>query len=135
VGDPHRDPALAERARRALHRTGLEHRAMQSVAILSHGERKQLELAIALASEPRLILLDEPMAGLSPAETETMVGLLASLKGACAMLLVEHDMEAVFRLADRISVLVYGRVIAEGDAEAIRRHPEVRTAYLGEETA
>ncbi len=102
------------------------------VAALSHGEQKQLELAVALAGEPRLLLLDEPMAGLGASESRQMLDLLAGLKGRIGMLLVEHDMETVFALADRISVLVYGRVIASGDAAAIQANPEVRVAYLGE---
>lgn len=121
------DPAMA-----LLEQLGLEARANLPVAALSHGERKQLELAIALATAPRLLLLDEPMAGLGPVETARMVELLGRLKGQFAMLLVEHDMDAVFALADRISVLVYGRCIASGSAADIQANPEVRTAYLGE---
>jgi branched-chain amino acid transport system ATP-binding protein len=115
-----------------LARVGLSARADIPVAALSHGERKQLELAVALAGEPRLLLLDEPMAGLGPVESRRMLELLAELKGRIAMLLVEHDMETVFALADRISVLVYGRIIASGTAAQIQADPEVRTAYLGE---
>jgi branched-chain amino acid transport system ATP-binding protein len=126
------DKRLVEPARAILARTGLMARADVTVANLSHGERKQLELAIALASEPKVLLLDEPMAGLGPVETQSMVELLASLKGSLAMLLIEHDMEAVFALADRITVLVYGRAIATGSAAEIQANPEVRTAYLGE---
>ncbi|PZP16908.1 MAG: ABC transporter ATP-binding protein, partial [Kocuria rhizophila] len=102
-------------------------------ADMAHGEHRQLELAMALALEPRLLLLDEPLAGMSGAESETMIELLSSLKGRYPMLLVEHDMAAVFALADRISVLVYGRVIFTGTPAEIRAHPEVRAAYLGEE--
>lgn len=126
------DRRLVEPARVILARTGLAARADVTVANLSHGERKQLELAVALASEPKVLLLDEPMAGLGPVETHAMVELLASLKGSLAMLLIEHDMEAVFALADRITVLVYGRAIATGSAAEIQANPEVRTAYLGE---
>jgi branched-chain amino acid transport system ATP-binding protein len=126
------DRALIEPAMSLLSDLGLAARAQLPVAALSHGERKQLELAIALATCPRLLLLDEPMAGLGPVETARMVELLLNLKGKLAMLLVEHDMEAVFALADRISVLVYGRCIATGSAADIQSNPEVRTAYLGE---
>lgn len=121
------DPAMA-----LLTELGLDARSDIPVASLSHGERKQLELAIALATSPRLLVLDEPMAGLGPVETEAMVALLLRLKGRFAMLLVEHDMEAVFKLADRISVLVYGRCIATGTATDIKANPDVRVAYLGD---
>ncbi|MGX1743503.1 ABC transporter ATP-binding protein [Bosea sp. NPDC055353] len=132
LGNARRDESLRTRARQHLATAGLSHRAEVKVADLSHGEQKQLEFAIALACEPRLLLLDEPMAGLGHAESEQMVAMLSALKGRVTMLLVEHDMEAVFALADRISVLVYGRVIATGTAEQIRDNLEVRTAYLGE---
>jgi branched-chain amino acid transport system ATP-binding protein len=132
LADARRDEALRSRARQHLVGTGLAQRGEVKVADLSHGEQKQLEFAMALASEPRLLLLDEPMAGLGHAESEQMVAMLAGLKGRVTMLLVEHDMDAVFALADRISVLVYGRVIATGTAAEIRDNPEVRTAYLGE---
>ena len=126
------DTALRTSARLHLAGAGLAQRGDIRVADLSHGEQKQLEFAIALASEPRLLLLDEPMAGLGHTESEQMVTMLAALKGRVTMLLVEHDMAAVFALADRISVLVYGRVIATGTASEIRSNPEVRVAYLGE---
>ncbi|MCO5089604.1 ABC transporter ATP-binding protein [Bosea sp. (in: a-proteobacteria)] len=126
------DEGLRDGARRHLAAAGLGDRAGTRVADLSHGEQKQLEFAIALACEPRLLLLDEPMAGLGHAESEEMVAMLTALKGRVTMLLVEHDMDAVFALADRISVLVYGRVIATGTASEIRDNPEVRSAYLGE---
>jgi branched-chain amino acid transport system ATP-binding protein len=100
---------------------------------MSHGEHRQLEVAMALATEPRLLLLDEPMAGMGVEESQRMIGLLRRLKQAKTIILVEHDMDAVFRLADRISVLVYGRVIATGAPEAIKMNEEVRKAYLGEE--
>jgi len=103
------------------------------VSDLSHGERKQLELAIALAPSPKLLLLDEPMAGLGAAESLRMTEVLRGLKGRIPMLLVEHDMDAVFALADRVSVLVYGRCIASGLPEEIRADPAVREAYLTEE--
>ena len=109
-------------------------RAAPSIAAgMSHGEHRQLELAMALATRPTLLLLDEPMAGLGSEESQAMMALLARLKRQYAMLLIEHDMDAVFSLADRISVLVAGRIIASGSAEEIRAHPEVRSAYLGEE--
>jgi branched-chain amino acid transport system ATP-binding protein len=126
------ESALMSRAREALAQVGLAGRAETSVAALAHGERRQLEMAMTLATQPKLLLLDEPMAGMSLAESERLVRLLASLKGRYGILLVEHDMDAVFALADRISVLVYGRVIASGKVEEIRRDPEVRRAYLGE---
>jgi branched-chain amino acid transport system ATP-binding protein len=131
-GDARRDKGLRQRAREHLTTAGLAHRAEVKVADLSHGEQKQLEFAIALACEPRLLLLDEPMAGLGHAESEQMVAMLSGLKGRVTMLLVEHDMDAVFALADRISVLVYGRIIATGTAQEIRDNADVRTAYLGE---
>jgi branched-chain amino acid transport system ATP-binding protein len=130
--DARRDKSLRQRAREHLTTAGLAHRAEVKVADLSHGEQKQLEFAIALACEPRLLLLDEPMAGLGHAESEQMVAMLSGLKGRVTMLLVEHDMDAVFALADRISVLVYGRIIATGTAQEIRDNADVRTAYLGE---
>ncbi|MCV2866329.1 ABC transporter ATP-binding protein [Albidovulum sediminicola] len=119
----------------ALAETALGPRAGVLVADLSHGEKKQLELLMALARRPRLLLLDEPMAGLGHLESQQMIETLAAARTGCAMLLVEHDMEAVFALADRISVLVYGRIIAVGKADEIRANPEVREAYLGEEEA
>lgn len=130
--DARRDKGLRQRAREHLTTAGLAHRAEVKVADLSHGEQKLLEFAIALACEPRLMLLDEPMAGLGHAESEQMVAMLSGLKGRVTMLLVEHDMDAVFALADRISVLVYGRIIATGTAQEIRDNEDVRTAYLGE---
>ena len=127
------EAALMERAHAALAEVGLAARARVPVAALAHGERRQLEMAMTLAPGPRLLLLDEPMAGMSLAESERLVELLARLKRSYGILLVEHDMDAVFKLADRISVLVYGRVIACGTAEEIRANPDVRTAYLGEQ--
>jgi branched-chain amino acid transport system ATP-binding protein len=120
-------------ARAALERVGLAERADVIVAGLSHGEQRQLEIAMALATQPRMLLLDEPMAGMGPEESARMVRTLRELKGALTILLIEHDMEAVFALADRITVLVYGRVIASGAPEAIRANAEVREAYLGEQ--
>ena len=126
------DRSLRDEAIAFLAGTGLEPRANELVATLSHGEQKQLELSVALATRPRLLLLDEPMAGLGHAESQQMIETLRGLKNQVSMLLVEHDMDAVFALADRISVLVYGRVIASGSVDEIRQNPEVRTAYLGE---
>ncbi len=133
-------PAAAEReltepAMAALQQVGLVERAHTSVAVLAHGERRQLEIAMVLATGAKCLLLDEPMAGMSPTESEAVVALLRKLKGEHTILLVEHDMDAVFALADRVTVLVYGRPIASGTPEVIRNHPEVREAYLGEEHA
>ncbi|WP_027961241.1 ABC transporter ATP-binding protein [Halomonas halodenitrificans] len=127
-----RDRRLLEPAMAALARMGLEHRAWTPVAQLSHGERRTLEVACALALEPRALLLDEPMAGLGPEGSARLTELLESLKREVPILLIEHDMQAVFRLAERLSVLVAGRVIAHGDGDTIRRDPRVRDAYLGE---
>ncbi len=129
------DPRLRGPAANALAAVGLEARAETRVDRLSHGENRQLEITVALASKPRLLLLDEPMAGLGPDETARMTALLRKLKGTVTVLLIEHDMETVFALADRITVLVYGRVIASGDPAAIRSDPAVREAYLGEQDA
>src|SRR5207253_9773132 len=103
------------------------------VSRLSHGEQRELELAVALATKPRLLLLDEPMAGLGVSEAARMVSLLQELRREVTIVLVEHDMNAVFALADRITVLVYGRVIASGDPDAIRNNEEVKRAYLGDQ--
>ena len=133
--DARREPELREPARAALARVGLSERAHLPASALSHGEHRQLELAMALASSPRMLLLDEPMAGLGPEESARMVGMLRSLKRELTILLVEHDMEAVFALADCITVLVYGRVIASGAPADIRANTAVRDAYLGEAEA
>lgn len=133
--DPRHDGELVEHAQAWLKEVGLADRAQVPVADLAHGERRQLELAVALARGPRLLLLDEPMAGMGPDESGRMVELLLSLKGEITMLLVEHDMDAVFRLADRVSTLVFGKVIATGSPEDIRGNPEVRRAYLGDDEA
>ena len=129
----HRQPAVMDAARAALASVGLAVQAQVPAAVMAHGEHRQLELAMALALQPQVLLLDEPLAGMSGPESQTMVQLLQSLRGRYPMLLVEHDMHAVFALADRISVLVYGRIIASGTPEAIRSDAEVRNAYLGDE--
>ena len=126
---------LREPGRALLARVGLSDRADWPASVLSHGEHRLLELAMALAGSPLLLLLDEPMAGLGPEESTRMVGMLRALKQELTILLVEHDMEAVFALADRITVLVYGRVIASGRPAEIRSSKDVRDAYLGEDDA
>jgi branched-chain amino acid transport system ATP-binding protein len=126
---------LRQAAQAALDRVGLGHRAEIVVSRLSHGEQRELELAVALATKPRLLLLDEPMAGLGVTESARMVRLLQELRREVSIVLVEHDMDAVFALADRISVLVYGRVIASGTPPEIRQNEEVRRAYLGDQHA
>jgi branched-chain amino acid transport system ATP-binding protein len=131
--DARRDEALREPARAVLARVGLESRGDVLAANLAHGEQRQLEIAMALATEPKLLLLDEPMAGMGHDESQRMMDLLAGLKGELAILLVEHDMDVVFSLADRITVLVYGRAIASGAPDDIRASAEVREAYLGAE--
>jgi branched-chain amino acid transport system ATP-binding protein len=128
-----RDESLNAPARAAIEAVGLTERADVLAGRLSHGEKRALEIAMALTLEPAAILLDEPLAGVGREEGERLIALLKSLKGRYAMLLVEHDMEAVFALADRVTVLVYGRVIASGDPAAVRADPAVREAYLGEE--
>jgi branched-chain amino acid transport system ATP-binding protein len=125
------DAALREPARAALARVGLAHRADAPASELSHGEHRQLEIAMALASRPRMLLLDEPMAGLGPEESGRMVDLLRELKREFTILLIEHDMDAVFALADRVTVLVYGRVVASNIPGEIRANAEVQQAYLG----
>jgi branched-chain amino acid transport system ATP-binding protein len=127
-----RDTGLSRDAEALLAEVGLAERGAALAGELAHGERRQLELAMALASAPRLLLLDEPMAGIGHAEAPGMIELLLRIKQKRAMLLIEHDMDAVFRIADRITVLVGGRAIASGAPAAIRDHPEVRRAYLGE---
>ena len=128
------DEALRAPAREVLEKVGLGARAGVLAANLAHGEQRQLEIAMALATRPRLLLLDEPVAGMGTDESQRMIELLATLKGEKTIVLIEHDMDAVFTLADRISVLVYGRIIATGTPAEIRANPEVRAAYLGEET-
>lgn len=133
--DARKELHLREAAMAALKRVGLEHRANSIVARLSHGEHRQIEIAMALATKPRMLLFDEPMAGMGPDESSRMVNLLKQLKQEFTILLIEHDMEAVFALADRITVLVYGRVIASGTPDEIRTNAEVIQAYLGEREA
>ena len=130
--DAWRDPLLVESAHHALHLVGLEARDAVLAGELSHGERRQLEIAMSLATRPRMLLLDEPLAGLGAQETEDLVRLIDGLKRRETILLVEHDIDVVFALADRISVLVSGRSIACGSPGEIRSDPEVRRAYLGE---
>ena len=134
-GNARKVPHLREAARDALERVGLGHRADVVVSRLSHGEQRELELAVALATRPQIMLLDEPMAGLGVTESARMVKLLQELRREVSIVLVEHDMPAVFALADRISVLVYGRVIASGTPSEIRGNDEVKRAYLGDQHA
>jgi branched-chain amino acid transport system ATP-binding protein len=134
-GAARKEKHLRDAARSALQRVGLAARADVPVSELSHGEQRELELAVALATKPQLLLLDEPMAGLGSTESARMVKLLQELRREVTIVLVEHDMDAVFALADRISVMVYGRVIASGAPAAIRQNEEVRRAYLGDQHA
>jgi branched-chain amino acid transport system ATP-binding protein len=129
------ETALTEEARAIAAEIGLSGREAVVAATLAHGEQRALEVGLALATRPRLVLLDEPMAGMGPEESQRMITLVERIRAQVAVLLVEHDMDAVFRLADRVSVLVSGRVIATGAPEAIRAHPEVKKAYLGESAA
>lgn len=128
-----RDVEVRRAATEALAATGLSMREDVLAGELSYGERRQLELAMALAAEPKTLLLDEPLAGMSQKESSSIIELLRKLKHRYTIVLVEHDMDAVFSLADRISVLAFGNVIFTGTPDEIRRHPEVRAAYLGEE--
>ena len=128
-----KEQILREPAFEYLQQVGLEKRADDVAGNLSHGEHRQLEIAMALATGPKMLLLDEPMAGMGPEESKAMVEILQGLKRKLTILLVEHDMDVVFSLADKITVLVYGQGIATDTPEAIRQNPEVRTAYLGEE--
>src|SRR5262249_32737782 len=126
------EEALTGASLAALELVGLAEKAASLVSELAHGERRQLELAMALVAKSKVLLLDEPMAGMGPRESEAMVRLLSLLKGRYTIMLIEHDMDAVFALADRITVLVYGKIIATGAPGEIRNSPEVRRAYLGE---
>jgi len=126
---------LTDKAMGLLNELGLASRAHHQAGELSHGEQRILELGLAVATQPKLLLLDEPMAGAGPVESERILNLILKLRAQSAILLVEHDMDAVFRLADRISVLVSGALIATGTPQEIRLHPQVIAAYLGEESA
>lgn len=130
-----KDAGLLSRARDALARVGLEAQEDMITAELSHGQRRQLEVAVALTLAPKAFLMDEPMAGMGAEGSKALTGFLQELKHEAPILLVEHDMDAVFACADRISVLVYGKIIATGSVDEIRTNPEVRIAYLGEEDA
>ncbi|MBS0532190.1 MAG: ABC transporter ATP-binding protein [Proteobacteria bacterium] len=132
-GNARKELHLRKAAMAAMERVGLGQRAESIVSELSHGEQRELELAVALASKPQMLVLDEPMAGLGVTESARMVKLLRELRREVTIVLVEHDMDAVFALADRITVLVYGRVIACDVPAAIRQNPEVRRAYLGDQ--
>jgi branched-chain amino acid transport system ATP-binding protein len=127
----HRYPAFYERARRALDAVGLSDREAVAVRNLSHGEQRQLEIALALAGSPRLLLLDEPTAGLSPAESHAMTALLKRLDSAITLLVIEHDMDVAFGLTDRITVLHYGKVVADGLAREVKANALVQEIYLG----
>ena len=129
------ESALFEEARAIAGEVGLKGREETISGNLAHGEQRALEVGLALATRPRLVLLDEPMAGMGPEESARMIALIRQVRAKVTVLLVEHDMDAVFRLADRITVLVNGRVIATGTAERIRADPDVRRAYLGDEVA
>ena len=131
----HAERALREPARAVLESVGLGARADVLAANLAHGEQRQLEIAMALAARPRLLLLDEPVAGMGLEESQRMVRFLGAFKGRVTIVLVEHDMDVVFSLADRISVMVYGRIIATGTPEEVRGNEQVRKAYLGEDAA
>ena len=122
---------LVERARKALADVGLEKKENHLAREISHGEQRQLELAIALGAAPRVLLLDEPAAGLSPEETRRMVSLVRTLKGRYTIVLIEHKIDIIMSVSDRISVMHFGSLIAEGSPEEIQRNPEVRRAYLG----
>jgi branched-chain amino acid transport system ATP-binding protein len=128
-----RERVLNDQAEAVLAEVGLLGRAHVPAIALSHGEKRVLELAIALAMQPKLLLLDEPMAGIGRDETERLIAVLRALKGRFPVVLVEHDMTAVFALADRISVLIYGRILASGAPDTVRTDPAVITAYLGDE--
>jgi branched-chain amino acid transport system ATP-binding protein len=126
------DAAAQARTMEALERAGLSARSAMVAEALSHGEQRQLEIAMVLATDPRIILLDEPLAGMGQAEARGIIALIASLKQGRAVLIVEHDMDAVFALADRLTVMHDGCVIASGLPQEVRMHPAVRTAYLGD---
>jgi branched-chain amino acid transport system ATP-binding protein len=127
-----REHSLFEEAKTIAAEMGLSERIHAVASTLAHGEQRALEVGLALATNPRLVLLDEPMAGMGPEESNRMVTLIQRVRRHATVLLVEHDMDAVFRLADRLSVLVAGRILATGTPDAIRADPEVRKAYLGD---
>jgi len=135
LGNAINSAAINARTQRAIELCGLENRAQRSAGTISHGEQRQLEIAMTLATEPQVLLLDEPLAGMGMAEAERMVALLLKLKKHHAMLLVEHDMDAVFALADHLTVMVNGQVIASGRPSDVRADADVQAAYLGEEHA
>lgn len=134
-GTRSRHDGLAQTAIALAERVGLMPYLERTAGTLPHGAQRQLDVALALAAGPKLLLLDEPMAGMGPEESVRMVDLIAALRGEMAILLIEHDMEAVFRLADRVSVLVYGRILATGSVDEIRRNPQVQAVYLGSEVS
>jgi branched-chain amino acid transport system ATP-binding protein len=129
------ESALFDQARAIAAQVGLAEKLESLAATLAHGEQRALEVGLALATRPKLVTLDEPMAGMGPEESQRMIALIGRIRAEVTVLLVEHDMDAVFRLADRITVLVDGRVIATGRPDEIRSHAEVRRAYLGDEHA
>ena len=131
--DARKDHELRQPALKFLKQVGLENRTEVMAGQLSHGEHRQLEIAMALATRPKLLLLDEPMAGIGQKESLAMVGIIRELKGKLTILLIEHDMDVVFTLADKITVLLNGRCIATDSPEIIRKNPEVKKAYLGED--
>jgi len=135
LGNAATERALNDSAMALLTRFGLGGRARVPAGQMSHGEKRQLEIAIALAAKPKLLLLDEPLAGTSHDESQRLINILQELRKELPIILIEHDMDAVFALADRVSVLVYGRIIASGKPQDIRDNAEVRAAYLGEEAA
>jgi len=130
-----KEAGLFDEARTIADQMGLSEKTGALAATLAHGEQRALEVGLALATRPQLVLLDEPMAGMGPEESQRMIALIGRIRSNVTVLLVEHDMDAVFRLADRLTVLVNGRVIASGKPDHIRSHPEVRRAYLGDEVA
>lgn len=130
-----REQSLDDEALQALETVNLADRATVQAGTLSHGEKRQLELAIALATKPRLLLLDEPLAGTGHDESAALTGLIGALKSSYGIMLIEHDMDAVFALADRVSVLVYGRIVKTGIPAEVRADPDVRAAYLGDEVS
>lgn len=132
--NPRRNGQNRADAQQWLDKVGLGAAGARRVNTLAHGQLRQLELAVALCRAPQVLVLDEPMAGMGAEESANMTALLRTIKGQCGLLLIEHDMDVVFQLADRISVLVYGRVLFTGTAEEVRAHPEVRAAYLGDDS-